>query len=139
MLNVVSKYAQVGFAFLEKGLAHASFLGRAVSWGIFYGALYLLVQKIVQMLLPFFNKKNLPSTPPPQLTEGKVQEKVQEKEGEKDEVTTPGAPEGETIPSTPTTDTTTPTPAKESEKEKEKTEADKTESQKKTWGFWPFN
>ncbi len=46
MLRAVGNYANYGFVFLEKGLAHPSFLGRAVSWGLFYGTLALLVAKI---------------------------------------------------------------------------------------------
>lgn len=58
MLSTISRYAQTGFCLLEKGLAHPSFLGRAVSWGIFYGALYLLVRKIVQVVSNLFQKTN---------------------------------------------------------------------------------
>jgi|GEM_PF-5856761 hypothetical protein len=52
MLQSVRGYFSFGVQILEKGLAHPSFLGRAVSWGIFYGALYLCAKKIYQYALP---------------------------------------------------------------------------------------
>lgn len=54
MLHTVSSYMEHGFLFLEKGFAHPSFLGRAVSWGIFYGALALIAKKVFDYVYPKF-------------------------------------------------------------------------------------
>lgn len=52
MLASIGKYPSVGFQFLEKGLAHPTFLGRLISWGIFYGVLAFTVSKIAQYAIP---------------------------------------------------------------------------------------
>jgi hypothetical protein len=52
MLHIVGNYMKHGYMFLEKGLAHPSFLGRAVSWGIFYGTLALIVSKVSHYAYP---------------------------------------------------------------------------------------
>jgi hypothetical protein len=56
MINSLCRYASSATAFLEKGLAHPTFLGRAISWGIFYGALYLIVRKTVEICYPYFKR-----------------------------------------------------------------------------------
>lgn len=52
MLASIGKYSCVGFQFLEKGLAHPTFLGRLVSWGAFYGVLAITVIKVAQYAIP---------------------------------------------------------------------------------------
>jgi hypothetical protein len=56
MINSLCRYASSATVFLEKGLAHPTFLGRAISWGIFYGALYLIVRKTVEICYPYFKR-----------------------------------------------------------------------------------
>ncbi len=52
MLASIGRSSGLGFQFLEKGLAHPSFLGRLVSWGVFYGVLVITVSKVTQYALP---------------------------------------------------------------------------------------
>jgi hypothetical protein len=52
MLASIGKYSGLGFQFLEKGLAHPTFLGRMVSWGVFYGVLAYTVVKVAQYAIP---------------------------------------------------------------------------------------
>jgi hypothetical protein len=71
MLHSIGQYTSRSFVFLEKGLANPSFLnpsflGRAVSWGIFYGAVAVVVAKIIPYAVrefkKIFYKKNVVSS-----------------------------------------------------------------------------
>lgn len=56
MFNAIGQYSTLAFNFAERGLAHPTFLGRAVSWGIFYGVLYIVVKKVCQIAFPVIKK-----------------------------------------------------------------------------------
>lgn len=64
MLQSVGGYINFGAQVLETGLAHSTFMGRLVSWGIFYGALYLCVKKICEYAIPKI-KEYMKSAPCP--------------------------------------------------------------------------
>lgn len=52
MLQSISENLCLGAQIFEKGLSHPTFLGRAISWGIFYGAIYICVKKIYEYAVP---------------------------------------------------------------------------------------
>lgn len=54
MLASIGGACAYGYSLLEIGLAHPTFLGRLVSWGVFYGALNYSVQKIYAYVAPKF-------------------------------------------------------------------------------------
>lgn len=54
MVTAVGSYVNMGVQILEKGLYHPSFLGRAVSWGVFYGTLYYFAKKVYEYAQPKF-------------------------------------------------------------------------------------
>ncbi len=132
MFSTISRYTQTGFYLLEKGLAHSSFLGRAVSWGIFYGALYLVVLKVIQVVSPLLQKKNKPSLAPlsiPLKVEISGGSKTPTKEENKGGASTPVVEQGlEKEISQPGFEEVSPPSPK-----------NQVEGQKKIWGWWwPF-
>lgn len=56
MLQSVGSYFLAVPTVIEKGLAHPTFLGRAVSWGAFYGVLALVVKKVAVYAQPYIKK-----------------------------------------------------------------------------------
>ncbi len=52
MVQSIGHYVNLGAQALEFGLSHSTFLGRAVSWGVFYGALYFVAKKVHQYAWP---------------------------------------------------------------------------------------
>jgi len=46
MLNPVKEISMNVFTFVDKGLNHPNFFGKFVSWGIFFGSLYLVSTKV---------------------------------------------------------------------------------------------
>jgi len=61
MFNVISQGVSTAFNFCSTALAHPTFLGRAISWGVFYGTLYKLANLVSSIAVNAFKNIKLPS------------------------------------------------------------------------------
>lgn len=60
MFNVIGQGVSIAFKFCSTALAHPTFLGRAISWGVFYGILYNLAKLVSKVASNVFKNITLP-------------------------------------------------------------------------------
>ena len=60
MSNVIGQGVSIAFKFCSTALAHPTYLGRAISWGVFYGILYKLTKLVSKVAYYVFKNIVLP-------------------------------------------------------------------------------